>query len=387
MTRQSLLWGMAGVCMFAVGAGCSSNTTESVAMNRSDIVRRYVGHANSGFMNGRLPNGTQTNGRLTNGRLTNGRLTNGRLTNGRLTNGTVVAGTEEENHWVLEAVEIDGGLVSAGAALIGMEMDGRLTDGSIQRVRVSDFSDTTVPGMELYKVVFVATGGSICGDKDGSPIWASILPERFDMSTGAQVSDEPNEYTFTCRFGALQKCQEYGYPKDKKAKERKNGVDKVRRFNDYHASCVRMVRADYCGDGVAHTYDGTEIDIYDHLWNNNAIATSTDGSDGFYLEAEWDDDGAHCINKTRWMPDTLSTLAANQSSANPDYEYVRLNCPERFAFSVPLAGGGMSTPDRLCNGASKWNTSVGYDQYAADTSTQTGRAKLRNNSRLYKYTP
>ena len=152
------------------------------------------------------------------------------------------------------------------------------------------------------------------------------------------MAGDGSEFTFGCRFYGIQKCQEYGYPKDKKTKERKSGVDRVRRYNDYHASCLRMVRADYCGDGVPHTYDGTLIDIYDHLLNNNAITTSTDGSDDWYLESEWDSDGAHCINKTRWMPNTLTTLAQNQSSANPDWEYVRTPLPRALRLSRSEGG-------------------------------------------------
>jgi ADYC domain-containing protein len=30
---------------------------------------------------------------------------------------------------------------------------------------------------------------------------------------------------------------------------------------DYHQACVRMVRADYAGDGIGHTRDGTLIDL------------------------------------------------------------------------------------------------------------------------------
>ena len=30
-----------------------------------------------------------------------------------------------------------------------------------------------------------------------------------------------------------------------------------------HEACVRMVRADYCGDGRSHTVDGMAIDVWD----------------------------------------------------------------------------------------------------------------------------
>ena len=33
----------------------------------------------------------------------------------------------------------------------------------------------------------------------------------------------------------------------------------------YYQACVRMVRADYCGDGVGHTRNGTPIDLFDRI--------------------------------------------------------------------------------------------------------------------------
>ncbi len=370
MMRFSLAWGIAGLIAAGTVGGCSNADIDSVKFNSFNAVRRYTEFNNAPF---------------TNGRQLNGRQLNGRQLNGRQLNGVTAQAQSESEMPTLVGVYVDDNSPLRGVDFVGAELQGRMSDGNLATVKVHQIDQTTVPGMDLFLVKYKSDGEPICGYKDGQPIWATVMSELFDPGTGSQLADDPSEFTFGCRFGGIQKCQEYGYPKDKKAKERKAGVDKTRRFNDYHASCIRMVRADYCGDGFPHTYDGTEIDIYDHLWNNNAPATSTDGSDGFYLEAEWDDDGAHCINKTRWMPDTLSTLAQNQSSANPDWEYIRQNCPERFAYPVAKVGGGMSVPDRACGSSSKWNTSVGYDLYADDGVSQGGRTKLRNNSRLYKY--
>lgn len=377
MKRSSFLWGLTGAMAAMLTSGCTGADTQPLGSSRADILRRYIEYGNGPVTNGTVPNGKNFNGKNF----------NGKNFNGKNFNGVTAQAQSAESGPTLVAIDVEDGQPMSGAGFIGAEMQGRLSDGTTATVRVHAFDNTTVPGMDLFLVKYTATGEPICGYKDGQPIWASVMPELYDPSSGAQLPYDPSEFTFGCRFGGIQKCQEYGYPKDKKAKERKNGVDRVRRFNDYHGSCVRMVRADYCGDGVPHTFDGTEIDIYDHLWNNNAQATSTDGSDGFYLEADWDDDGAHCINKTRWMPNNLSGLSGNQSSSNPDWEYIRTHCPQRFAYSVPLVGGGMSTPDRSCGASSNWNTSVGYDLFAADTSAQAGRGKIRNNSRLYQYTP
>ena len=74
----------------------------------------------------------------------------------------------------------------------------------------------------------------------------------------------------------------------------------------YFQACVRPVRADYCGDGTAHTRDGTPIDIFD------AIGIQRDEeTPGMTFEAAWREDGAVCVRHTR-LPDVLDsvTLAA-----------------------------------------------------------------------------
>ncbi len=69
-------------------------------------------------------------------------------------------------------------------------------------------------------------------------------------------------------------------------------------LDTFHQACVRMVRGDYCGDGVAHTVDGTPIDVYDHL----GIQTQTQGIGGnFQFEAGWTPHGADCISVTRYQ--------------------------------------------------------------------------------------
>jgi hypothetical protein len=71
-----------------------------------------------------------------------------------------------------------------------------------------------------------------------------------------------------------------------------------------------MIRADYCGTGVAHTKEGTEIDIYDRL----GIQKQTNNS-GMKFEAAWNPDGAVAISRTRF-PETLAQIKSE--------------CPERF---------------------------------------------------------
>ena len=52
-----------------------------------------------------------------------------------------------------------------------------------------------------------------------------------------------------------------------------------------------MVRADYCGDGVTHTTNGTPIHVLDALG-----VQTVDAGVNYVVEAEWGPDGATCLN-------------------------------------------------------------------------------------------
>lgn len=132
---------------------------------------------------------------------------------------------------------------------------------------------------------------------------AVVLQGSWD-TTGAYRAGE-NLVTFSCANGALAKCARSGY----KPWKTFNGQS----LRDYHQACVRMVRADYCGDGTAHTKDGTTINLYDHLG-----IQKPDVSPGMQFEAAWGVNGAEYISHMRW-PEDLA--------------YVQRVCPERLASS------------------------------------------------------
>jgi hypothetical protein len=103
-------------------------------------------------------------------------------------------------------------------------------------------------------------------------------------------------FTVTCTAGAIGKCVRFGYKPWRDAAGES--------LWDYHQACVRMVRADYAGDGVGHTRDGTFIDISDRLGIQQPGADPPGRVLGF--EAAWGADGAVCVRHTR-IPELLST--------------------------------------------------------------------------------
>ncbi len=98
------------------------------------------------------------------------------------------------------------------------------------------------------------------------------------------------EITLACSSDAVGKCARFGYTPWGKGPK---GEDLL----PYHAACVHMVPADYCGDFKPHTKNGTTIDLYDDL-GIQKMGTDKDGE--FAFEAGWAPTGAVCVARTRW---------------------------------------------------------------------------------------
>lgn len=265
-----------------------------------------LGEASQGVMrdNGINFNGTQINGLKLNGLKLNGLKLNGLKLNGVALNNTDFSGLREDNNQPV-----------SGAGFTGVDADAELIDTSLASVRFDSITPSGLPGLSYYRVKHYTNGQwqNVCADDvDAIPlkgIWNDV--------TGA-YADDGTKVTFACRGAALAKCVEWGYERWATAEECLTpGNCQQRSLEAYHQACVRMVRADYCGDGVAHTSNGTTIDVYDAL----GIQSETPSS-GLTLEAEWGVNGAHCVMHTRW---------ADADGSNPDKQYILDHCPERWA--------------------------------------------------------
>jgi hypothetical protein len=135
---------------------------------------------------------------------------------------------------------------------------------------------------------------------------------------GGRLSGEG--FVLSCRDkGAIAKCiDRMGYkPWTTASACDHNGVCRDVSLEPYLESCVRMVRADYCGDGVAHTKDNTEIDVYDGVGKQ-----SRDPNVSWMPEALWTPAGAACMTGYRIVdPDTGAVFgdAINQDCYHKPY--------------------------------------------------------------------
>ncbi|UQA54812.1 ADYC domain-containing protein [Polyangium aurulentum] len=253
-------------------------------------------------------NGIEMNGTQINGELLNGVKLNGVKLNGVKLNGVKMNGTE------LEGTPAGSSSAVSGEGFEGADMQAVLADGTILTVHVASVSTTEVPG--LYTYVVLANGESICGyDVDGNPISAIPLEGTWNYVTGDHV-DSPSQFTMACRGAALAKCVEWGYPRWDGWQESNGQSTQSVPFRYFHDACVRMVRADYCGDGVSHTIDGTTVDV----WDAAGIQTQTPGL-ALLPEAEWSPGGATCVKRTRYA--ALNGVSVQQ--------YIQTHCPSRWA--------------------------------------------------------
>lgn len=197
-------------------------------------------------------------------------------------------------------------LVRSGQSVRGAELTTYTEQGQAVPLKIGDVElDATDPDQEiyLYTVLYQTETSSswqnLCVPDAEGVAKAIPLSGHWD-ATGAHIDD--GGVTFACTNGVLAKCVRWGY-KPWKSFEGNS-------LRDFHQACTRMARADYCGDGVGHTKNGTPINIYDRL----KIQTPSPDTE-MTFEAAWTPDGAMEINHTRW-PEALKD--------------VQSNCPERL---------------------------------------------------------
>ncbi|WP_437687765.1 ADYC domain-containing protein [Sorangium sp. So ce176] len=297
------------VGLLSLGGGCAAE---------SDVDEGEEEPAESALalsaLNNLTLNGTHLNGTQLNGVRFNGVRFNGVRFNGVSLSATTLVGTRATD-----------GRRFQGADFIGVDIDAVLDDLSTMTVRITDIVERG--GLSYYTVKYNAGGGlwaNICGEG------LEAIPVRgtWDAATG-DYADDGSSFTFGCQGAAIGKCAEWGYNGWAPRAECNGTVCASRDLSYLHQACVRLVRADYCGDGVPHTRAGTAIDIWDAL----GIQTETQGS-GMVVEAEWTVDGAACVRHTRWK---------GLGTSNPDRDYIMTHCPERWAGNDTICGGGSST--------------------------------------------
>jgi hypothetical protein len=201
-----------------------------------------------------------------------------------------VVGTE------FRVILTDGRLLS-GKKLVGAVLTVAVPGGQPQTIRIDGIElDPKDHEVTLYDLSFrdPTTGawGALCKpDAEGS---LKAFPMRGTLAPDGEYRPEAPGFSLTCTLGVQAKCVRWGY------KPWKPDIAGFRML-DLYRSCMRMARADYCGDGLGATRDGTLIDLYDVAGIQKPEPVSS-----MRFEAAWGPHGAICVRHTR-LPDVLTT--------------------------------------------------------------------------------
>lgn len=194
-----------------------------------------------------------------------------------------------------------------GTALEIPGLDGRAIAQADLAGHAFAIGDQAVLTVRIEAVEFAAHDPSItlytlaARQADGG--WAPMCPVGIDgtrramalggywTADGRHLADS-DRFNLTCTAGAVGKCVLWGYKPWLSAA-----------MWEAHQACVRMTRADYCGDGHPHTRDGTPIDLWDRFGVNQPARPPM-----LSFEAAWDSNGAVCVAHTR-IPEIVRTDA------------------------------------------------------------------------------
>jgi hypothetical protein len=234
------------------------------------------------------------NGISVNGISVNGISVNGISVNGISVNGVAITGV------TLSATKFTGknssGQTITGAQFVGSKFVATKADGTTINLRVDSATvgtgaNTDVWMYDMSMEVSAGRWSPMCGlEANGvTPILAvpvnGVWDYRSGVTGGGAWTASSTTFTFACRNAAAAKCVEMGY---KPWKTLPTGTGSLL---NHHLSCVRLIRADYCGDGKSWTENGKLVNIYDKY------GLQTDAA-SWPAEAEWTQNGARCITPT-----------------------------------------------------------------------------------------
>jgi hypothetical protein len=216
-------------------------------------------------------NGTSLNGTSLNGTSLNGTSLNGTSLNGTSLNGTSLNGTS------LNGTSLNGTSLN-GSSVVGSTWTGTASNGTTVNLKVTAATQGTGTNTDVwfYNVSYQTSTGwsSLCVDAAGAPVQAIAVAGVWSGSNLTYQSSS-SQFTWACRQKTVAKCVELGYKTWKG-------------WDHQLASCVRLLRADYCGTGVSYTKDGQLLNLYDNV----GVQADTEA---WAMEASWGPAGAVCL--------------------------------------------------------------------------------------------
>lgn len=127
---------------------------------------------------------------------------------------------------------------------------------------------------------------NVCPGQDLDQTSVLLLDgERYDPQTKTVIPESDSWTTMACRGHALAKMKLMGFSPD----------DVYGSGWEQRQATLKMITADYCGTGTSFTALGTPLDWIDELAHFEEEDMSGPGN----LEAQWNENGATCLNDPR----------------------------------------------------------------------------------------
>lgn len=212
----------------------------------------------------------------------------------------------------------------SGADLIGVELDlpgfGSIRVESAQLDDEARFDD-----IWLYRLSARADAGSefeeVC-EPDTEGDTRAILFQG-EMTAAQRYLDLPGSFSLSCISGVQAKCLRWGYAPWRTAPNSGESLQ------PHFEACLRLARADYCGNGESSTRDGTLIDVYDHV----GVQQPEPDMPELVFEAGWTPEGAICVHHTR-IPENLTLDDLAQSCPRLAPDQIGASCTEAAAIQA-----------------------------------------------------
>jgi hypothetical protein len=308
VNKRQFFRGNAVLAVFALGCDAES------ALNNGQLAEEVAANDDIDFTpfddevtfrsvaeNGREVNGTNLNNKRFNNKRFNGTSLgaalgriNGALTSAVRLNATPLTNIEIINGSLLSAFDTGSSTTKVGAQLAGtvfnVNFDPLATgvDEPLTFKIASVVQSGVQSGVYFYAVEQLNVDDdfeTLCRDGAGNPTEAIALPGTWDPETATRQAGT-GKFTWACRGASLAKAVEWGYRPWVSAD-----------LSDAHEAAMRMIRADYFGNGVTHTSNGNAIDVSDK-WGIQVSDTD------WVIEAKWGPNGAVCLSNPRklWWP-------------------------------------------------------------------------------------
>ena len=289
---------MSKLCITGIAALCASACASEVVGTSSDV-------QDSLEVQGTQLQGTQLQGTQLQGTQLQGMSLQGFQFAGATLGGVALANVRVEAG---ELVAEQDRATLRGAALVGAHLYAQVGNPDV---------DPPVTALLEYRIADIVeedpkydpthTGSTflytIEQNVDGTGSWQPACPVDLDGRRAAipvtatwdargDRIESSSLFTFGCTTGVIAKCYRWGY---------RPWVTGYGDLAAMHWACTRLARADYCGDGVSHTEDGTWVNVWDDLPAPGPIQEH--GArllPGMQFEAAWNTRGAVCLSRTRW---------------------------------------------------------------------------------------